>query len=100
MNKFRKPETETQDIKDLVVRLLGYTPKFINADTGRFSGTILIHDASSRTRNIWNIMADLDHGLQSILESDVLELPCSFEYDGMQEDEDENAVFQIKFIFD
>lgn len=100
MNKFRKPETETQDIKDLVVKLLGYTPKFINADTGRFSGIILIHDAASRTKNIWNIMAGLDHGLQEILESDILDLSCSFEYDGMQEDEDANAVFTIKFIFD
>jgi hypothetical protein len=82
-----------------IKQLLGYGPKFINADLGRFTGIIFIKDDISNIRKVWGITPDLDELLATNLEADIIDLEVKFNFNGMAED-DCSAEFEIRFTFD
>ena len=82
-------------IKALTIGCIGFTPSFINADLGKFTGTIIIHQewplppaelkrqglppANNMPANVWNGIAKLDEELGNLLQEDITELSVSFD---------------------
>ena len=83
-----------QKLKQLTINSIGFTPTFINADLGKFTGTIIIHQkwplppaelkrqglppADNMPANVWNGIAKLDEELGNLLQEDITKLSVSF----------------------
>ena len=83
-----------QQLKQLTINSIGFTPTFINADLGKFTGTIIIHQkwplapaelekqglppTNNLPANIWDGISKLDDELANLLQADITHLWVSF----------------------